>query len=101
MVNSDIFQQIRAKKADWFRGDILGFTKNGIRFNHRARGVPKNGPGREEEIRGDMVIMATGYQRPSLSFLPPEVFQEPYEPPKWYLQVFPPTHVSICANDCT
>ncbi len=31
--------------------------------------------------------MATGYQRPSLSFLPPEVFEEPYQPPNWYLQV--------------
>lgn len=101
MVNSDIFQQIRNKKAEWLRGDILGFTENGIRFNHRVKGVPKNGPGREEEIKGDMVIMATGYQRPSLSFLPPEVFKAPYEPPKWYLQVFPPNHVSICANNCT
>lgn len=101
MVNSEIFQQIRNEKAEWLRGDILGFTEDGIRFNHRVKGVPKNGPGREEEIKGDMVIMATGYQRPSLSFLPPEVFKAPYEPPKWYLQVFPPEHVSICANNCT
>ena len=101
MVNSDIFRQIRAEKAEWLRGDILGLTESGVRFNHRARGVPKGGPGREEEVKGDMVIMATGYQRPSLSFLPPEVFREPYEPPKWYLQVFPPEHISICANNCT
>lgn len=101
MVNSDIFRKIRNKKASWFRGDILAFTENGILFNHRAKGVPKNGPGREEEIKGEMVIMATGFQRPSLSFLPPEVFTAPYEPPKWYLQVFPPNHVSICANNCT
>lgn len=101
MVNSDVFRQIRNKKAKWLRGDILGFTEDGIRFNHRAKGVPKDGPGREEEIKGDMVIMATGFQRPTLSFLPPEVFQAPYEPPKWYLQVFPPNHVSICANNCT
>lgn len=101
MVNSELFRKIRDHKAEWLRGDILGFTEDAIRFNHRARGVPKNGPGREAEIKGDMVIMATGYQRPSLSFLPPEVFKEPYEPPNWYLQVFPPNHVSICANNCT
>ena len=101
MVNSDIFRKIRNKKASWLRGDILAFTEHGILFNHRAKGVPKNGPGREEEIKGEMVIMATGFQRPSLSFLPPEVFTAPYEPPKWYLQVFPPNHVSICANNCT
>ena len=45
MVNSDIFHQIRAGKAEWLRGDIIGFTENGIRFNHRSKGVPKGGPG--------------------------------------------------------
>ena len=101
MVNSDIFHQIRNHNAEWLRGDILGFTANGIRFNKRSRDVPKGGPGHETIVEGDMVIMATGYQRPSLSFLPQEVFQEPYEPPNWYLQVFPPEHMSICANNCT
>ena len=88
MVNSDIFHQIRRHKAEWIRGDILGFTEHGIRFNHRAKGVPKGGPGWESVIKAGMIIMATGYQRPSLSFLPDEVFREPYAPPNWYLQVF-------------
>lgn len=118
MVNSDIFHQIRDHKAKWLRGDIVRFTERGIVFRHRAKGVPKGGPGREVEVQGDMVIMATGYQRPSLSFLPNEVFQEPYQPPRWYLQVFPPEHMrylsscrmsqssmlttsSICCNNCT
>ena len=101
MVNSDIFHQIRQHKAEWLRGDILEFVPEGIRFRHRARGVPKGGPGRDSVVKGDMIIMATGYERPSLGFLPNEVFQEPYQPPKWYLQVFPPSHVSICANNCT
>ena len=86
MVNSDIFHQIRTGKAEWLRGDILGFTENGIRFNHRSKGVPKGGPGRESIVEGDMVIMATGFSRPSLAFLPDEVFKEPYAPPDWYLQ---------------
>ena len=86
MVNSDIFHQIRTGKAEWLRGDILGFTENGIRFNHRSKGVPKGGPGRESIVDGDMVIMATGFSRPSLAFLPDEVFKEPYAPPDWYLQ---------------
>lgn len=101
MVNSDIFHQIRNQKAEWLRGDIVGFTERGIRFNHRAKGVPKGGPGRESVVEGDMVIMATGYQRPSLSFLPDSCFEPPYQPPSWYLQVFPPGHMSICANNCT
>ena len=101
MVNSDVFHQIRRGKAEWLRGDIVRMTENGILFNHRAKGVPKGGPGREEEIEGDMVIMATGYQRPSLSFLPDDDFVDPYQPPNWYLQCFPPAHVSICAINST
>ncbi|MCJ1435338.1 hypothetical protein MMC27_004710 [Xylographa pallens] len=101
MVNSDVFRQIRDGKASWLRGDIIRMTENGVLFNHRAKGVPKGGPGREEEVKGDMVIMATGYHRPSLSFLPDDVFQDPYQPPAWYLQVFPPAHVSISAINCT
>ena len=86
MVNSDIFHQIRAGKAEWLRGDIIGLTENGILFNHRVKGVPKGGPGRESIVEGDMIIMATGYQRPSLAFLPDEVFKAPYQPPNWWVK---------------
>ena len=101
MVNSDVFDQIRKGDAAWLRGDIIRITEKGILFNHRSKDVPSGGPGREEELSADMIIMATGYHRPSLSFLPEEVFQEPYQPPAWYLQVFPPQYPSICASNCT
>lgn len=101
MVNSEIFDQIRAGKAKWLRGDIDEVREDGIWFNHRAQGVPTGGIGRQALVEGDAIIMATGYKRPSLNFLPEEVFQEPYGPPRWYLQVFPPDHPSICANNCT
>ena len=101
MVNSQLFDQIRAGKARWLRGDILSLEKDGILFNHRAQGVPKGGPGHETLVPGDVIIMATGFKRPSLSFLPDSVFQTPYEPPNWYLQVFPPEDPSICANNST
>lgn len=101
MVNNDVFEQIRSGRAEWLRGDTLHFTETGIMFKHRSQGVPKGGPGRQEHIEGDMCIMATGYERPSLGFLPDECFEKNYEPPNWYLQVFPPGHMDICANNCT
>lgn len=103
MVNNDVLELVRSGKASWLRGDILGYDESGtgIKFSKRAQGVPKNGPGSEMLIEADMVIMATGYKRPSLSFLPKEVFSEPYSPPNWYLQVFPPEYPSICCNNCT
>ncbi|KAI9654567.1 MAG: hypothetical protein M1831_005328 [Alyxoria varia] len=101
MVNSRVLDLVRSGQAEWLRGDIHSFTEDGILFNHRSQGVPKGGPGHLELVKGDICILATGYHRPSLGFLPPENFEEPYKPPNWYLQVFPPTDPSICANNCT
>lgn len=103
MVNDDVLDLVRNGTASWLRGDIHGYDTSGtgLNFTKRAQGVPKNGPGTDTVIHADIVIMATGYKRPSLSFLPSEVFEDPYSPPNWYLQVFPPSDPSICANNCT
>jgi hypothetical protein len=83
MVNDQILDLIGSGEANWLRGDVLGYDDSGtgIKFNKRLRGVPKDGPGSEKLIEADAVIIANGYKRPSLAFLPDEVFQEPYEPP--------------------
>lgn len=101
MVNSEIFEQIRAGKASWLRGDIEQVEENGILFNHRAKGVPKGGPGHRKLVEGDMIIMATGYKRPGLDFLPEQCFEPGYEPPRWFIQCFPPAEPSICAINST
>jgi len=101
MVNSEIFHQIRAGKASWLRGDIEEVRENGIYFSHRAQGVPKGGVGRHQLITGDMIIMATGFKRPSLDFLPEDAFEDGYFPPRWFAQCFPPNTPSICAINST
>ena len=90
MVSDDVLDLVHNDKASWLRGDIIAFDDSGtdIHSNKHSHGVPKGGPGREELTEVDIVIMATGYHRPSLNFLPPECFDEPYEPPNRYLQVF-------------
>ncbi|KAK5989735.1 putative monooxygenase [Cladobotryum mycophilum] len=101
MVNSDVMDKLRQGKAEWIRGDIEGFKSSGVIMNRRARGVPKGGPGHEEVVKADIVIMATGFKRPSLSLLPDDCFKDPYGPPNWYLQTFPPTHPSVSAINST
>jgi hypothetical protein len=101
MVNDDVLDLVRSGKADWLRGDIIKLTENSVIFNKRAQGVPKGGPGKEISVDTDIIIMATGFSRPSLRFLPDECFEDGYEPPNWYMQVFPPQHIDICANNCT
>lgn len=97
MVNSDVMTKLRSGKAEWIRGDIEKFTENGVQVRRREKGVPAGGPGQPVVIEGDIVVMATGYKRPDLSFLPEDCFEEPYAPPNWYLQTFPPKHPSIAA----
>lgn len=101
MVNSDILEQIRRGKAEWLRGDIEEVEKDGVQFNHRAQGVPKGGPGKQKLVEGDIIVVATGFKRPSLSFLPDEFFEEPYQPPNWYIQVFPPSDPTVCGINST
>jgi len=97
MVNSDVMDKIRSGDAEWVRCDIESFTENGVRINRRKQGVPPGGSGRQEVIEADVIVMATGFKRPELSFLPDDCFHKPYSPPNWYLQTFPPYHPSVSA----
>lgn len=81
MVNSDVLEQIREGSVEWLRGDIIEVEEKGITFNHREQSVPKGGPGHEKLEEGQVIILATGYKRPSLNFLPEDCFQKPYMPP--------------------
>lgn len=101
MVNDDVLRQVRAGRVSWLRGDIKEFQEKGVLFNHREKGVPKGSAGREELIRGDICVMATGFHRPSLAFLPDDCFKTPYSPPNWFLQTFPVGHPDICATNST
>ncbi|KAK3897903.1 hypothetical protein C8A05DRAFT_19423 [Staphylotrichum tortipilum] len=101
MVNSEIMEELRSNKAEWVRCDIEQFAESGVQINRREKGVAAGGPGRKEVVEGDVVVMATGFARPKLDFLPATCFTKPYGPPNWYLQTFPPSHPSISCINCT
>jgi hypothetical protein len=97
MANFDLFELIREGKARWLRGDISSVKEDGILFNHRSKG----GSGHESVVPGHIIILATGFKRRPSPFLPSDSFEKDYTPPGWYLQVFGPKHLSICANNST
>ena len=99
--NDAILKHIRNGKVQWLQGDLRRFTDRGIVFYERGPHSRKEGPGREIVLEGDLVILATGFHRPSLHFLPEDSFAAPYQPPNWYLQTFPVGHPDICATNCT
>ncbi|KAK5550324.1 hypothetical protein LTR46_011671 [Exophiala xenobiotica] len=88
---------LRSGRAELLDADILSFEGKGVRFEHRPPGGPRGGLGQERLVEADMCVVASGYQAPSLHFLPEDCLQEPYTPPNWYLQAFPPTHTWIFA----
>ena len=97
MCNDQILEQVRQGSCRWWQADILKVTESGLLVNHRAPGVPKSGPGKHEEVKGDLIVLATGFKRPDAHFLPEESMSEPYPPPAWYMQTFPTEHPDICA----
>ncbi|KAG6332058.1 hypothetical protein ID866_7029, partial [Astraeus odoratus] len=113
VVNDEFLNYVRAGKCIYIRGDVIRLTPNGVFVNIReriergtlpARGDVREFPdqhkhehvksgksGKEQrqmEIVSDIVILATGYKRPDLSFLPRELFPKDYERPNLYLQNF-------------
>lgn len=80
---------------------MKAFDEEGVVFNNRAPGVEAGDSGYETKEKAEVCIMATGYSRPSLQFLPQDFLRDPYGPPNWYLQTFPISDPTICALNST
>lgn len=108
VVNQMSLQYIREGKADYQRGDIIGLDKDGVNWNARRRGQRKGSEGTHEHMEADVIILAAGFQRPKLDFLPVDLFPAGYvrnganrTPPDMYLQVFPVTDWSVLCTNAT
>ena len=89
VVNNAFLDHIRAGKIEYIRGDTERFVQNGVRVNTRTRDQPKGAKdAKPETIEGDVVVLATGFERPTLDFLPKDVFPDGYSRPDLYLQNF-------------
>ncbi|KAL4254145.1 hypothetical protein ABKN59_004537 [Abortiporus biennis] len=88
VVNDTFLQHVRNKKCLYVRGDTLRLTKNGVKVNVRQRGTKPGDKGEEKVFDADIIVFATGYEKPDVGFLEKELFPEGYERPNLYLQNF-------------
>ncbi|KAI0033186.1 FAD/NAD(P)-binding domain-containing protein [Vararia minispora EC-137] len=100
VVNNAFLQHVREKRIEYVRGDTERLTPTGVRVNIRPRGTkPGDKPSMRRELSGDVIILATGFKRPSLDFLPDDLFPEEYSRPDLYLQNFSTKDWSVlCTN---
>ncbi|GAA5884981.1 hypothetical protein JCM6882_007179 [Rhodosporidiobolus microsporus] len=92
VVNDEFLEHIRAGKITYKRGDTKAIVPRGVKFVERARGTKSGDDGDEGIERADVIIIATGYERPSVDFLPQDLFptekDRDYHRPSLYLQNF-------------
>lgn len=99
IVNSSALQDIRAGKADYVRGDVLNLDGHSVRFNERRRGSKPEEPGTKRTFQADVIVVATGFDVPTLDFLPKDLFPEDYQRPNLYMQNFSIRDVSVCCTN--
>ena len=71
-MNDVILDHIRSGLVKYIRCDTERFTRNGVLIKHHE-------DDRIEEIRADVAILATGFERPGIDFLPDDLFPSGYE----------------------
>lgn len=88
VVNDTFLSHIRTKKARYVRGDTLRLTRDGVKVNVRQRGSKPGDEGETKVFEADVVVLATGYEKPEVDFLEDWLFPEGYDRPNLYLQNF-------------
>ncbi|EPS96966.1 FAD/NAD-binding domain-containing protein [Fomitopsis schrenkii] len=88
VVNDDFLVHVRAGRCNYVRGDTQGLTRAGVRVNVRGRDSKPGEHGEEAEFPADVVVLATGFKKPDVAFLPDDLFPASYERPNLYLQNF-------------
>lgn len=88
VVNDEFLGHVRAGRCQYIRGDTLGLTRESVKVSVRGRGSKPGDEGEENEFPADVVVLATGFKKPDIGFLPEDLFPEGYERPNLYLQNF-------------
>ena len=73
VVNDAFLDHVRAGRCRYVRGDTQRLVRGGVRVSVRAR------PGEPRTVPADVVVLATGFEKPDVGFLPRDLFPESYE----------------------
>ncbi|KAI0313794.1 FAD/NAD-P-binding domain-containing protein [Amylostereum chailletii] len=101
VVNDEFLGHVRSGRVQYVRGDTQRLTRSGVEVSVRPRGTkPGDTEGAEtKEFKGDVVVLATGFHKPTIDFLPDDLFPEGYARPDLYLQNFSTQDWSVlCTN---
>ncbi|KAI0821751.1 FAD/NAD-P-binding domain-containing protein [Trametes gibbosa] len=99
IVNDEFIGHVKNGKCQYVRGDIECFSKNSVHVKVRGR-EDKPGEGKEnKKFDGDVVVLATGFKKPTIDFFEDALFPEGYERPNLYLQNFSTEDWSVLATN--
>ena len=78
IVNDEFLRHVREKRVSYVHGDTLEIRKGSVRVNVRQRDSKPNDSGEEKTFSANVIVFATGYKKPSIDFLPKDLFPESY-----------------------
>ncbi|KAJ6531194.1 FAD/NAD-P-binding domain-containing protein [Mycena capillaripes] len=88
VVNDEFLRHVKHGKCKYVRGDPIRLTSSGVLTNVRERDTKPGSEGTKKTIDAEVIVLATGFERPKISFLDDSLFPEDYQRPDLYLQNF-------------
>ena len=98
MVNDEFLGHVRKGRCTYIRGDTERLTSHGVLANVRGRHSNPGDEGEKKEVsilarsllpaltktddeqfKADIVVLATGFKKPVIDFLPKDLFPEGYD----------------------
>ncbi|KAK4702535.1 hypothetical protein P7C70_g3687, partial [Phenoliferia sp. Uapishka_3] len=106
IVNDEFLVHLRQGLVTYKRGDTLEITSQGVKFSGRPRESKPGDKGVESIETADIIVMATGFERPSVDMLPKDLFPHEsdgrsYSRPNLYLQNFSTEDWSILLTNAS
>jgi cation diffusion facilitator CzcD-associated flavoprotein CzcO len=88
IVNDEFLVHVREGRCEYVRGDTQRLTEDSVIVNVRDRDSKPGDKGEKRGFKADVVVLATGFEQPTIDFLPDDLFPDDYKRPNLYLQNF-------------